>query len=185
MDPTKGDRYAPAPAFVPPSVTGIPMNPASQMTQSQGPVLWSTGLCDCTEDVGNCKLVIHIVVARLPACFWFLFVAGCMTCWCPCVTFGRIADIVDRGSICKFLLICLVLFPLLLLLSFNWMMIKLCSLWGEWSTVHSDCSIDRLPVYLLMLLPIQTQSAVQSAGEPMCRFSCTLLLWIMRSVSIL
>ncbi|XP_059655364.1 cell number regulator 2-like [Cornus florida] len=37
---------------------------------------WSTGLCDCFDDVPNC----------------------CMTCWCPCVTFGRVAEIVDRGS---------------------------------------------------------------------------------------
>ncbi|KAH9771900.1 cell number regulator 2 [Citrus sinensis] len=25
---------------------------------------------------------------------------GCLTCWCPCVAFGRIAEIVDRGSTC-------------------------------------------------------------------------------------
>ncbi|PIN23056.1 hypothetical protein CDL12_04225 [Handroanthus impetiginosus] len=37
---------------------------------------WSTGLCDCFSDVPNC----------------------CMTCWCPCITFGQIAEIVDRGS---------------------------------------------------------------------------------------
>ncbi|XP_021909970.1 protein PLANT CADMIUM RESISTANCE 2-like [Carica papaya] len=37
---------------------------------------WSTGFCDCCSDVPNC----------------------CLTCWCPCVTFGRIAEIVDRGS---------------------------------------------------------------------------------------
>lgn len=28
--------------------------------------------------------------------------SGCLTCWCPCVTFGRIAEIVDKGSTCKF-----------------------------------------------------------------------------------
>lgn len=27
--------------------------------------------------------------------------AGCLTCWCPCITFGRIAEIADRGSTCK------------------------------------------------------------------------------------
>lgn len=27
-------------------------------------------------------------------------VAGCLTLWCPCVTFGRTAEIVDRGSTC-------------------------------------------------------------------------------------
>ncbi|XP_059655362.1 protein PLANT CADMIUM RESISTANCE 2-like [Cornus florida] len=39
-------------------------------------VAWSTGLCNCFDDVPNC----------------------CMTLWCPCVTFGRIAEIVDKGS---------------------------------------------------------------------------------------
>lgn len=36
--------------------------------------------------------------------FMFNFL-GCITCWCPCVTFGRIAEIVDKGSTCKKLLI--------------------------------------------------------------------------------
>ncbi|KAL2342459.1 hypothetical protein Fmac_003744 [Flemingia macrophylla] len=39
-------------------------------------VKWSTGLCDCFSDCSNC----------------------CITCLCPCVTFGRVAEIVDKGS---------------------------------------------------------------------------------------
>ncbi|XP_015895405.3 protein PLANT CADMIUM RESISTANCE 2 [Ziziphus jujuba] len=42
--------------------------------KTRGP--WSTGLFDCFSDVKTC----------------------CITCWCPCVTFGRIAEIVDKGS---------------------------------------------------------------------------------------
>ncbi|KAF8703351.1 hypothetical protein HU200_032149 [Digitaria exilis] len=37
---------------------------------------WSSGLCDCFDDVGGC----------------------CLTIFCPCVTFGRIAGIVDQGA---------------------------------------------------------------------------------------
>ena len=37
---------------------------------------WSSGLCDCFSDVNNC----------------------CITFWCPCITFGQIAEIVDKGS---------------------------------------------------------------------------------------
>ncbi|VAH69353.1 unnamed protein product [Triticum turgidum subsp. durum] len=37
---------------------------------------WSVGLCDCFSDSGTC----------------------CLTCWCPCITFGRIAKVVDEGS---------------------------------------------------------------------------------------
>ncbi|RWV83993.1 hypothetical protein GW17_00054334 [Ensete ventricosum] len=54
----------------------------------RGPQPWSTGLCDCTDDCGNCKLLAMLLYR-------------CMTCFCPCVTFGRIAEIVDQGSTCK------------------------------------------------------------------------------------
>ncbi|XP_059455056.1 cell number regulator 2-like [Corylus avellana] len=37
---------------------------------------WSSGLCDCFQDSSNC----------------------CVTCCCPCITFGRVAEIVDRGQ---------------------------------------------------------------------------------------
>jgi len=84
MYPPKPDAYPQQPA---PSVTGYPN--AMQYPQAVGTGYpnamqypqqtvgkWSTGLCDCTQDVGNC----------------------CITCWCPCITFGQIAEITDRGS---------------------------------------------------------------------------------------
>ncbi|XP_074337444.1 protein PLANT CADMIUM RESISTANCE 2-like isoform X2 [Apium graveolens] len=37
---------------------------------------WSSGLCGCFSDVPNC----------------------CLTFFCPCITFGRIAEIVDNGN---------------------------------------------------------------------------------------
>ncbi|GAY58928.1 hypothetical protein CUMW_190620 [Citrus unshiu] len=45
---------------------------------TEGP--WSSGLCDCFSDCSTC----------------------CLTYWCPWITFGRIAEIVDQGSSCKF-----------------------------------------------------------------------------------
>ncbi|CAO2825448.1 unnamed protein product [Amaranthus hypochondriacus] len=60
---------------------GIPMsepNPPPYVAQNAqlAPAGFSTGLCDCSNDIPLC----------------------CLTCWCPCITFGRIAEIVDKGS---------------------------------------------------------------------------------------
>ncbi|KAK1258729.1 Protein PLANT CADMIUM RESISTANCE 2 [Acorus gramineus] len=57
----------------PPAPYGYPV---PMHIQSQPPAEWSTGLCGCFEDVSNC----------------------CVTCWCPCITFGQIAEIADRGA---------------------------------------------------------------------------------------
>ncbi|XP_023002047.1 cell number regulator 2-like isoform X2 [Cucurbita maxima] len=48
---------------------GTPMNAANGTP-------WSTGLCDCFDDLGSC----------------------CCTFWCPCVPFGQAAEIIDEGS---------------------------------------------------------------------------------------
>ncbi|XP_058772273.1 protein PLANT CADMIUM RESISTANCE 3-like [Vicia villosa] len=37
---------------------------------------WSTGFCGCFSDCSSC----------------------CLTLWCPCVAFGRVAEIVDKGT---------------------------------------------------------------------------------------
>ncbi|KAG8503523.1 hypothetical protein CXB51_001521 [Gossypium anomalum] len=37
---------------------------------------WSVGFCDCFSDIKTC----------------------CMACLCPCIAFGRISEIVDKGS---------------------------------------------------------------------------------------
>ncbi|KAL3830754.1 hypothetical protein ACJIZ3_019556 [Penstemon smallii] len=74
--PTAPPTYGQPPPQPPPQnynqqpATGIPVQHGNLPGQ------WSTGLCDCFDDVPNC----------------------CMTCWCPCITFGRVAEIVDRGS---------------------------------------------------------------------------------------
>ncbi|KAM3705434.1 hypothetical protein ACJW31_03G080300 [Castanea mollissima] len=82
-NPSSTEQYSHAPPpFAQATVTGVPMNSTSQYHENsqpasfQAPVPWSSGLYDCCHDVSNC----------------------CLTCWCPCITFGRIADIVDKGS---------------------------------------------------------------------------------------
>ncbi|KAM7270697.1 hypothetical protein ACFE04_029911 [Oxalis oulophora] len=67
----------------PVTATGFPMNVANYQPstrpsylKSNPPVSWSTGLFGCFSDIPTC----------------------CLTCWCPCIAFGRIAEIVDRGS---------------------------------------------------------------------------------------
>ncbi|XWS69791.1 hypothetical protein CRYUN_Cryun04dG0209000 [Craigia yunnanensis] len=80
-------------------------NPATAPNpDSHSPVPWSTGLCDCCDAFNSC----------------------CLTCWCPCVTFGRIAEMVDRGSTCN--------------------------VWSERSTLHVDIVRNKLFLLVLMLL---------------------------------
>ncbi|KAL3501931.1 hypothetical protein ACH5RR_036380 [Cinchona calisaya] len=76
---------APPPASYAEATTGIPVSSSTQSyysNQEKLPVKpktrvpWSTGLFDCISDVQNC----------------------CITCWCPCITFGQVAEIVDKGS---------------------------------------------------------------------------------------
>ncbi|GJV68781.1 hypothetical protein Tco_1333510 [Tanacetum coccineum] len=62
--------HSSAPPPPPQYATGVPTH---HMTT---PGEWSTGLCDCTKDMSSC----------------------CMTCWCPCITFGQIAEVVDKGT---------------------------------------------------------------------------------------
>ncbi|KAF5940209.1 hypothetical protein HYC85_021376 [Camellia sinensis] len=64
-------------------------------------------------------------------------VAGCLTCWCPCITFGRIAEIVDRGSTCKARIITI----------YN-ALILWCSMWSERSTVRIDAVCEWLLMFL-------------------------------------
>ncbi|GAB4839233.1 hypothetical protein Ancab_028761 [Ancistrocladus abbreviatus] len=59
-------------AYAPPSPS--PAAPLYQGDSEGG--RWSSGLCGCFSDVRRC----------------------CLTCWCPCITFGQIAEIVDKGS---------------------------------------------------------------------------------------
>ncbi|KAL3501927.1 hypothetical protein ACH5RR_036376 [Cinchona calisaya] len=68
-------------------MTGIPAPPGNNRTvinttniqatpQNQSRQGWSTGLFGCLSDIS----------------------VYCLTCFCPCVAFGRIAEIIDRGA---------------------------------------------------------------------------------------
>ncbi|KAJ4710031.1 putative Plant cadmium resistance 2 [Melia azedarach] len=66
-----------------PMATGIPVSGFENLHLHGHPPYqqrkeghWSSGLCNCCADCSIC----------------------CLTCWCPCITFGRIAEIVDKGS---------------------------------------------------------------------------------------
>ncbi|KAL4574307.1 hypothetical protein LXL04_021136 [Taraxacum kok-saghyz] len=60
----------------PPYATGIPAQYVAPHPINEN---WSSSLCACCSDVPNC----------------------CLTCWCPCITFGQIAEIVDKGNTSK------------------------------------------------------------------------------------
>ncbi|XP_059447390.1 protein PLANT CADMIUM RESISTANCE 2-like [Corylus avellana] len=64
------------------AATGVPYDPslsqpsAFSIDKPKPRVPWTTGLFDCFSDMKTC----------------------CITCWCPCITFGQIAEIVDKGG---------------------------------------------------------------------------------------
>ncbi|XP_078157381.1 cell number regulator 1-like isoform X1 [Carex rostrata] len=70
--PPQAYQFKGVPASVPPENSYTMYQQSSQAGLSP----WSTGLCHCMDDPGN-------------------FV---ITCICPCITFGQIAEIVDKGS---------------------------------------------------------------------------------------
>ncbi|XP_057992262.1 protein PLANT CADMIUM RESISTANCE 2 isoform X1 [Hevea brasiliensis] len=90
QDPyAKNSNSSSTPVFQPAPATGIPVSPSPQYYNEnpQFPLhdhhlhghhdeAWSSGLFDCCSD---CKIC-------------------CLTFWCPCITFGRIAEIVDKGT---------------------------------------------------------------------------------------
>ncbi|XP_057839864.1 protein PLANT CADMIUM RESISTANCE 3-like [Cryptomeria japonica] len=88
MQASKGEQGAEVsatrPPLPPPNFASAPqqyVHPlAPQPYPQQGgplrPTEWSSGLCACCADPSVC----------------------CLTCWCPCITFGQIAEIVDEGS---------------------------------------------------------------------------------------
>ncbi|AQK56390.1 cell number regulator 1 [Zea mays] len=69
---------APPTAPPPPAAYQQQQHGANMDTSRPGGGLrkWSTGLFHCMDDPGNCLI----------------------TCLCPCVTFGQVADIVDKGT---------------------------------------------------------------------------------------
>ncbi|XP_042487429.1 protein PLANT CADMIUM RESISTANCE 2-like [Macadamia integrifolia] len=82
----------PLPPFGAAPATSIPVSSANQTynwttptyappPRPQAPVPWSSALCCAGGDITN----------------------FCITCWCPCITFGQITDILDRGSPSGFL----------------------------------------------------------------------------------
>ncbi|KAJ4817596.1 PLANT CADMIUM RESISTANCE 1 [Rhynchospora pubera] len=70
--PPQAYQHKGVPVSAPPEnlCTMYPAPPQARLS------LWSTGLCHCMDDPGNCII----------------------TAICPCITFGQIADIVDKGS---------------------------------------------------------------------------------------
>ncbi|KAI3516652.1 hypothetical protein L1887_15575 [Cichorium endivia] len=89
MYPSLSQDYSPKsppPSAPPQSYYQQPAAPPTQPhstsvpAQYVGPhplnVSWSSSLCACCSDVPNC----------------------CLTCWCPCITFGQIAEIIDKGN---------------------------------------------------------------------------------------
>ncbi|XP_043700221.1 cell number regulator 10-like [Telopea speciosissima] len=77
----------PLPQFGAAPAIGVPVGIPMRSANLQAPVPWSSGLYDCDADAdADVKRLIRVAHA------------GCLTCWCPYITFGQISEIVDEGS---------------------------------------------------------------------------------------
>lgn len=76
-----GEGYNPGPMkqpYVPPHYASAPGMPVHSPAATTTP--WSTGLCHCFDDPANCLV----------------------TSVCPCITFGQISEILNKGTTCKY-----------------------------------------------------------------------------------
>ncbi|KAA3463516.1 protein PLANT CADMIUM RESISTANCE 2-like [Gossypium australe] len=69
--------------YLPHNLSRIPSAPI--------PGQWTSGLCHCFDDPYSC---LTLTSRRR-------FLLGAITCVCPCITFGQITEIINRGSKCK------------------------------------------------------------------------------------
>ncbi|XP_076893592.1 protein PLANT CADMIUM RESISTANCE 2-like [Bidens hawaiensis] len=74
VPPQSYHQQPPLPPSLTQYATGI--NPSYYVAPQPVNANWSTGICACCSDIPNC----------------------CITYWCPCITFGQLAEIVDRGN---------------------------------------------------------------------------------------
>lgn len=71
----------------------------SNASQMSGTVSFHGGAC-----IGrsvSMKIISDFLFSEFCTYELVLKFSGCLTCWCPCITFGQIAEIVDKGSSCK------------------------------------------------------------------------------------
>ncbi|XP_018733064.2 uncharacterized protein LOC104453674 isoform X3 [Eucalyptus grandis] len=93
-----------------------------------------------------------------------LYHFGCLSFWCPCITFGQIAFArIEEGS---------TLLDLLTRIGFC------CSMPCARSYLHSDRLVDRVRLLLLLLLPHQDETAIPAARESLRRLLSPFLLRI-------
>ncbi|KAI3516649.1 hypothetical protein L1887_15572 [Cichorium endivia] len=68
--------YSHKPPHLSAPLPGYGQSPYATTVSASPQTTWSSGLCDCCVDIPNC----------------------CLTCVCPCIIFGQIAEIVDKGT---------------------------------------------------------------------------------------
>lgn len=54
-----------------PSAPPPPPPPPAMSMVAPGPIPWTTGLCDCTDDCGTCKSMYILLQATLSKCLYF------------------------------------------------------------------------------------------------------------------
>ncbi|TVU14168.1 hypothetical protein EJB05_37615, partial [Eragrostis curvula] len=157
---------------------------------------WSTGLFDCCDDVGGSLRFDLALTARpylIHACP-AVRGAGCLTIFCPCVTFGRIARIVSQGG--TYVEVSLIMQAATPVSYYYSVCLIMCfvNLMGCWSSgmnfsllrerdaVRAAAVADGDGLLLLLLLPRQAAVAVRPHGGALRRLLHPLVLRAMRAL---
>lgn len=116
--------------------------------------------------------------------FFFLVFEGLITCCCPCITFGQIAEIVSKGSSSKTFWIFFFFFWGLN----GWMRsgflfyVYFCRLCDEWSSVFV-IMYGWVAMLVFMCLQVKIEGSVWFGRVALCWLSCSLLLWGLLTLS--
>lgn len=109
--------------------------------------------------------------------------AGCTTFWCPCITFGQIAEIVDKGSTCKHR------FLIFLINLEEWLINRPRYIWLRFNIFYAQLVVQvehythLYFVWLAVLASIHASTAPKWGSSTLLTRALVVIVWFIASAS--